>query len=57
MVISGLEENCLPKDLSKLIYVAMNLHTETNVLNAVEETNDVVRNNRDWENMKGRAVV
>ena len=53
----GFGGHCLPKDLSALIYVAMNLHTETNVLNAVEETNDVVRNNRDWENMKGRAVI
>ena len=53
----GFGGHCLPKDLSALIYLAMNLHTETNVLNAVEETNDVVRKNRDWENMKGRAVV
>ena len=30
---------------------------KTNVLNAVEETNDVVRKNRDWEQMKGRAVI
>ena len=36
----------------------MNLDTETNVLNAyVEETNDVVRTNRDWENMKGREQL
>ena len=53
----GFGGHCLPKDLSALIYLAMNLDTETNVLNAVEETNDVVRKNRDWENMKGRAVV
>ncbi len=53
----GFGGHCLPKDLSALIYLAMNLNTETNVLNAVEETNDVVRTNRDWENMKGRAVV
>ena len=53
----GFGGHCLPKDLSALIYLAMNLDTETNVLNAVEETNDVVRTNRDWENMKGRAVV
>ena len=53
----GFGGHCLPKDLSALIYLAMNLHTETNVLNAVEETNDVGRKNRDWENMKGRAVV
>ena len=53
----GFGGHCLPKDLSALIYLAMNLDTESNVLNAVEETNDVVRTNRDWENMKGRAVV
>ena len=53
----GFGGHCLPKDLSALIYLAMSLDTETNVLNAVEETNDVVRNDRDWENMKGRAVV
>ena len=53
----GFGGHCLPKDLSALIYLAMNLDTETNVLNAVEETNDVVRKTRDWENMKGRAVV
>jgi len=27
------------------------------VLEAVVETNDKVRENRDWEKMKGRAVV
>ena len=35
----------------------LNLDTETNVLTAAEETNDVVRKNRDWEQMKGRAVI
>ena len=35
----------------------MKLDVDINVLNAVEEANDVVRKNRDWENMKGRAVV
>ena len=53
----GFGGHCLPKDLSALIFLAMNLDTETNVLNAVEETNDVVRKNRDWEQMKGRAVI
>ena len=53
----GFGGHCLPKDLSALIYLAMKFDTETNVLNAVEETNDVVRKNRDWEDMKGRAVV
>ena len=53
----GFGGHCLPKDLTALIYLAMKFDTETNVLNAVEETNDVVRKNRDWEDMKGRAVV
>ena len=53
----GFGGHCLPKDLSSLIHLAMSLDTETNVLNAVEETNDIVRKNRDWEQMKGRAVV
>ena len=48
---------CFPKDLSALIHLALNLDTETNVLTAAEETNDVVRVNRDWEKMKGRAVL
>ena len=53
----GFGGHCLPKDLSALIFLAMNLNTDTNVLNAVEETNDIVRKNRDWEQMKGRAVT
>ena len=53
----GFGGHCLPKDLSSLIHLAMSLDTETNVLNAVEETNDIVRKNRDWEQMKGREVV
>ena len=51
----GFGGHCLPKDLSSLIHLAMSLDTETNVLNAVEETNDIVRKNRDWEQMKGRS--
>ena len=32
------------------------LETTNNVLKATQKTNDSVRQNRDWENMKGRAV-
>ena len=53
----GFGGHCLPKDLSALIHIAMKLDVDINVLNAVEKANDVVRKNRDWENMKGRAVV
>ena len=32
-------------------------YIEPEVLKAVVETNDKVRENRDWEDMRGRAVV
>ena len=31
--------------------------TTNNVLCATQETNNNVRKNRDWEDMKGRAVI
>lgn len=52
----GFGGHCFPKDLSALINLADNLETISNVLNAARDTNDEVRKNRDWEQMKGRAV-
>jgi UDPglucose 6-dehydrogenase len=53
----GFGGHCFPKDLSALISLTNELDTLNNVLNATKKTNDVVRNDRDWESMKGRAVV
>ena len=53
----GFGGHCLPKDINALISVAHELGIETEVLEAVVETNDKVRENRDWEDMKGRAVI
>jgi len=53
----GFGGHCLPKDLNALISVAHELGVVTEVLEAVIETNDRVRKNRDWEEMMGRAVV
>ena len=53
----GFGGHCLPKDLAAILHLADNLDLKTNVLNAVQETNFEVRTNRDWEQMKGRAVV
>ena len=53
----GFGGHCLPKDLDALISVAYNLKLEPTILNAVNKLNLLVRKNRDWEKMKGRAVV
>lgn len=53
----GFGGHCLPKDLQALVSLADNLDIDTKVLEAVQETNLNVRQNRDWEQMKGRAVV
>jgi len=48
--------NCFPKDLSALIHLTNQHQTLNNVLKATMETNNMVRTDRDWETMKGRAV-
>ena len=53
----GFGGHCFPKDLSALISLTEELETINNVLVATNKTNDVVRIDRDWENMKGRAVI
>jgi UDPglucose 6-dehydrogenase len=53
----GFGGHCLPKDLNALICLAHELEIVPEVLEAVIDTNDKVRKNRDWEQMKGRAVV
>ena len=53
----GFGGHCLPKDINALISVAHEFGIEPEVLEAVVETNNKVRKNRDWENMKGRAVI
>ena len=52
----GFGGHCFPKDLSALLYLSDKLGTINNVLHATQDTNDEVRKNRDWEQMKGRAV-
>ena len=53
----GYGGHCLQKDINALISVAHELGINTEVLEAVVETNDRVRQDRDWEEMKGRAVI
>ena len=53
----GFGGHCFPKDLSALIKLSFELGTTNNVLCSTQTTNDEVRQNRDWETMKGRAVT
>ena len=55
----GFGGHCFPKDLNALINLAVKneLGLDINVLNAALETNNRVRQNRDWEKLKGRAVI
>ncbi len=49
----GFGGHCLPKDISAIV----NGYGDMELLQAVLKVNDRVRENRDWEEMKGRAVV
>ena len=49
----GFGGHCLPKDVSALV----NGYDDMELLQVVLQVNDKVRKNRDWEKMKGRAVV
>lgn len=52
----GFGGHCFPKDLNAIVHLTNLKSTTNNVLKAVLKTNDKVRKNRDWEDMKGRAV-
>jgi UDPglucose 6-dehydrogenase len=49
----GFGGHCLPKDISAIV----NGYGDMKLLKAVLEVNKKVRKNKDWEKMKGRAVV
>ncbi len=53
----GYGGHCFPKDIQALISVAENLGIFPEMLISTDEKNNEVRKNRDWEKMKGRAIV
>lgn len=52
----GFGGSCFPKDLNALIYVAKSLGINPAVLSATWKKNLEVRPERDWEQLKGRAI-
>ena len=53
----GFGGHCFPKDLAAIIEITKENNITNNVLKAAQTTNNTVRSNRDWEKMKGRAIV
>jgi UDPglucose 6-dehydrogenase len=52
----GFGGHCFPKDISAIIYVAEKLGMSVPTIMGAYVTNQIVRENRDWEQMEGRAV-
>jgi len=52
----GFGGSCFPKDINALIYFAAALGVKTPVLAAAWEKNLEVRPEKDWEELKGRAI-
>lgn len=53
----GAGGHCFPKDINNLRHVAKELGTGEKLFTAVIERNEEVRDEKDWLDMKGRAVI
>jgi len=53
----GFGGSCFPKDIQALINFGNGLGIEMSVLKGAWKTNLKVRPEKDWENLKGRAIV
>lgn len=49
--------SCFPKDINNLSYTSNRLETGQKLFSTVIERNSEMRGNKNWESMKGRAVV
>jgi UDPglucose 6-dehydrogenase len=52
----GFGGHCFPKDLNAIVYLCKELGITPSVLEGVWKKNSEVRDDRDWERMKGRAI-
>lgn len=53
----GFGGSCFPKDLNGMINLFYNKSLNPYVLQAAKDYNDIIRPEKDWENLKGRAVI
>jgi len=53
---AGFGGSCFPKDVNALIHFAKTLDVNADVIRSTWKTNLRVRPEKDWENLKGRAV-
>ena len=53
----GFVGSCFPKDIQAMINFGKNLDVDMNTLLGAWATNLQVRPEKDWENLKGRAVT
>jgi len=52
----GYGGHCFPKDVKALIKLSEDIGVDPLMLKSANQKNNEVRTNRDWENMKGRAI-
>ena len=52
----GYGGHCFPKDMAAMIYAAKEVDVDTSLLESVMNSNNKYRKNKDWLDMKGRAV-
>ena len=52
----GYGGHCFPKDMKALVYYASTIGYYPLLIDSAIKVNDRIRTNRNWENMKGRAV-
>jgi UDPglucose 6-dehydrogenase len=53
----GFSGSCFPKDIANLSYIASELGDENNVFSAIIKRNEEIRPSKDWQSLKGRAVI
>tara|TARA_X000000368_G_scaffold172730_1_gene136218 strand:- start:707 stop:1564 length:858 start_codon:yes stop_codon:yes gene_type:complete len=53
----GFGGSCFPKDIQALIKFSKDLNIDLKIIQAAWDTNLKVRPERDWEKLKGRAVI